>query len=250
MTRLQDLITPERYDAVLFDLDGVLTDTARVHAACWKRMFDAFLERSAERSGEPFRPFDPDGDYRHYVDGKPRYEGVRDFLASRGIELPEGDPADPPGRETLCGLGNRKNELIGEALASEGVEVYQGSVELVRRLRARGLRTAVVSSSKNCAAILAAAGIAELFELRLDGEVAARQDLAGKPAPDTFLRAARLLGVEPARAVVVEDAISGVQAGRAGGFGLVVGVDRHGDAGALRANGADVVVGDLGELLA
>ena len=244
---LQGVLTKERFDAVLFDLDGVLTDTAKVHAICWKKMFDEFLQLRAE--GEPFAPFDLDADYRRYVDGKPRYEGVRDFLASRGIELPQGDPAESPNWETVSGLGNRKNELINEVLAAEGVEVYERSVALVRQLRDRGFRTAVVSSSKNCEAILRTAGISDLFEVRVDGETAVREHLAGKPAPDTFLRAAMLLDTGPQRAVVVEDAISGVRAGRAGGFGLVIGVDRHDDAEVLLAGGADIVVADLGDLL-
>lgn len=241
-------IDPQRFDAVLFDLDGVLTATARVHARCWQRMFDEFLDCRARSAGEELRPFDS-ADYLRYVDGKPRYEGVRSFLASRGIILPEGTVESPPDEESICGLGNRKNELIGEVLASEGVEVYPGSLALVQLLRGQGVRSAVVSSSRNCARVLEAAGIAGLFEVRVDGEVAARLGLAGKPAPDTFLHAARLLGVDPRRAVVVEDAISGVEAGRAGGFGLVVGVARHGDAAALLDHGADVAVDDLGELL-
>jgi alpha,alpha-trehalase len=246
---LQGVLSRERFDAVLFDLDGVLTDTAKVHALCWKRMFDEFLNRRADGQVEVSRPFDLNADYRQYVDGKPRYEGVRDFLASRGIELPQGEPSEPPGWETVSGLGNRKNELINEILATEGVDVYENSVVLVRRLLGQGFRTAVVSSSKNCEAILKAANIYDLFEVRVDGVVAAREHLPGKPAPDTFLRAARLLGAESQRTVVVEDAISGVQAGRAGGFGLVVGVDRHDDAEALIGGGADIVVADLGEFL-
>jgi beta-phosphoglucomutase family hydrolase len=242
-------ITPERFDAVLFDLDGVLTDTARLHAACWKETFDAFLRARAETGGEPFRPFEIDPDYRVYVDGKPRYDGVRDFLKSRGIELPEGSPDDPPDRETVCGLGNRKNDLVRDAIASVGVDVYPGSVRLVEHLRNHGIRTAVVSASANCAAVLQAARITELFEVRVDGRVLERRQLRGKPAPDSFLEAARELGVEPARAVVIEDAISGVQAGRAGAFGLVVGVDRKGDAEALAENGAHRVVADLAELI-
>ncbi len=248
MSRSDHSITRDRFDAVLFDLDGVLTATAKVHATCWKRAFDGFLERRAGGAGESFEPF-TDTDYEQYVDGKPRYEGVRSFLASRGIELPDGDPGEPASDETICGVGNRKNELIQEVLESEGVEVFEGSVALVRRLRADGIKTAVVSSSRNCPAVLAAAGITELFDLRMDGNEAARLKLAGKPAPDTFLSAAKQLGVEAARAVVVEDAISGVQAGRAGDFGLVIGVARYADAAALRENGADVVVNDLGELL-
>jgi alpha,alpha-trehalase len=243
------VITRDRYDAVLFDLDGVLTATARVHATCWKRMFDDFLRRRAEASGDPFRPFEIETDYRLYVDGKPRYEGVRSFLEARGIDLPFGDTSDPPGDGTICALGNSKNTLIAEVLATEGVDVYEGSRALVKDLLEQGIKTAVVSSSKNCAAVLDAGHITDLFEVRIDGEVAARLGLAGKPAPDTFLAAAERLSVSPERAVVVEDAISGVQAGRAGRFGLVIGVARRGDAETLRQNGADVVVSDLGDLL-
>lgn len=242
------LITVERFDAVLFDLDGVLTDTAKVHAICWKKMFDEFLQRRTARAGESLQPFDIVHDYQRYVDGKLRYDGMRSFLTSRGITLPDGEPNDPPARETVCGLGNRKNELIQEILAAEGVEVYERSVHFVRHLRNTGLRTAIVSASRNCPAVLAAAAIADLFDVRVDGEVAAQLHLAGKPAPDTFLEAARRLGVEPKRAVVVEDAIAGVQAGKAGRFGLVVGVARKGDAYDLKASGADIVVSDLGEL--
>lgn len=242
-------LTTDHFDAVLFDLDGVLTDTARVHAASWQQMFDAFLMRRAAATGEPFRAFDIDLDYRLYVDGKPRYDGVRDFLKSREIALPEGDPADPPDRETVCGLGNRKNELVSEAIRTAGVDAYPGSVALVHAVRAGGLRTAVVSASANCAAVLAAAQIADLFEVRVDGVVLRQRKLRGKPQPDSFLEAARELGVTPARAVVVEDAIAGVQAGRAGGFGLVVGVARQQDERELAAHGADVVIHDLAELL-
>jgi beta-phosphoglucomutase family hydrolase len=243
------IVTPEQFDAVLFDLDGVLTDTAKVHAACWKKMFDEFLRNQVAQTGEPFRPFDIDTDYKQYVDGKLRYEGVRSFLHSRGIRLPDGDPGDPAHRETICGLGNRKNDLIQEVLATDGVEVYDRSLPFVHHLRSVGIRTAIVSASRNCPAVLAAAGLADFFDVRVDGEVAARLHLAGKPAPDTFLEAARQLGVEPARAVVVEDAIAGVQAGRAGQFGLVIGVARKGEEDALRENGADIVVADLSELL-
>jgi beta-phosphoglucomutase family hydrolase len=241
-------VTPERFDAVLFDLDGVLTSTAKVHAACWKETFDDFLRKRAEETGEPFREFTLD-DYHRYVDGKPRYDGVRSFLASRGIHLPEGDPADPPGTGTVCAVGNRKNALVKQAIRSQGVEVYEGSIAWVRQLLSKGIKVAVVSSSKNCATVLDAAGITELFQARVDGLVAAEQGLPGKPAPDIFLEAARRVGVEPARAVVVEDAISGVQAGRAGHFGLVIGVARTVPPDDLRAGGADVVVADLGELL-
>jgi beta-phosphoglucomutase family hydrolase len=242
-------VTPERFDAVLFDLDGVLTDTAKVHAACWKKMFDEFLRNRVVQTGEPFRPFDIETDYKRYVDGKLRYEGVRSFLHSRGIRLPYGDPGDPAHRETICGLGNRKNDLIQEVLATDGVEIYDRSLPFVHHLRSVGIRTAIVSASRNCPAVLAAAGLADLFDVRVDGEVAARLHLAGKPAPDTFLEAARQLGVEPARAVVIEDAIAGVQAGRAGQFGLVIGVARKGEGDALREKGADIVVADLSELL-
>lgn len=236
------------FDAVLFDLDGVLTDTARVHAASWKTMFDAFLKQRAEATDEPFRPFEMD-DYRLYVDGMPRYDGVRDFLKSRGIALPEGSPEDSPDRETVCGLGNRKNEMVAEAIKAIGVHAYPGSVALVRYVLGRGLRTAVVSASANCAAVLEAAQIADLFAARVDGIVLKERQLRGKPEPDSFLEAARQLGVEPGRAVVVEDAIAGVQAGRAGAFGLVVGVSRKGDEDALAENGANVVVHDLAELI-
>ncbi len=237
-----------RFDAVLFDLDGVLTDTARLHAASWKKMFDAFLEQRAAATGEPFRPFEMD-DYRLHVDGKPRDDGVRDFLASRGIELPQGSPEDPADRETIFGLGTRKNQLIDETIRSEGVAAYPGSVALVRYLLDHGVRAVVVSASANCAAVLEAANIADLFEARVDGLVLRELGLRGKPAPDSFLEAARRLAVEPSRAVVVEDAIAGVQAGRAGAFGLVVGVSRKGDEDALAENGADLVVHDLAELI-
>lgn len=246
---VQQRVVRDRFDAVLFDLDGVLTATARLHAACWKRMFDEYLALRAATSGEPFQPFEIATDYKRYVDGKLRYDGVRSFLGSRRIELPWGDPDNPPDRETVCGLGNRKNELIGELLDTEGVDVYEESIAWARRLRRKGFATAVVSASKNCERVLQAAGIEDLFDFRVDGVVAAELELAGKPAPDTFLEGARRLGVEPERAVVVEDAVSGVQAGRAGGFGLVIGVDRTGDHEALLAGGADLVVGDLGELL-
>lgn len=242
-------ITKEKFDAVLFDLDGVLTATAKVHAACWKRMFDDFLRRHAEENNEPFHCFDIATDYKLYVDGKLRYDGVSSFLESRGIHVPYGDSNSPPSYETVCGLGNRKDEMVKEVLDSDGVEVFEGGVALARHLRSQGLKTAVVSASKNCEAVLRAAGIADLFDLRVDGEVAARLKLAGKPAPDTYLKAAEQLGVEPNRAVVIEDAISGVRAGRDGGFGLVVGVDHQGDAEVLKENGADIVVTDLGALI-
>jgi len=238
----------ERFDAVLFDLDGVLTDTARLHTEAWKRAFDEFLRGRSQASGEPFRPFDPGADYQRYVDGRPRFDGVRDFLRSRQIDLPEGSDAEPPGFDTVRGVGNYKNELVKEIFESRGVEAFPGSVALVRQLRAAGLRTAVVTSSGNCDVVLAAAKIQDLFDVKVDGDLAARKQLAGKPAPDTFLEAARALGAEPGRSVVVEDAISGVEAGRNGGFGLVIGVARKGNADALRASGAHVVVSDLAEL--
>jgi alpha,alpha-trehalase len=249
MSQRRHVITAADFDAVLFDLDGVLTDTAKVHAASWKRMFDVFLQVWADEHNEPFQPFDIETDYTTYVDGKPRYEGVRSFLASRSINLPYGQPQDPPNHRTICGLGNRKNDLFNEVLATDGVEAYAGSVAMVHHIRRQGLKTAVVSSSRNCQAVLDAAELAELFEVRVDGEVAVRLHLAGKPAPDTFLNAAAQLGVVPKRAVVVEDALSGVQAGRDGGFGLVIGIERHGEADDLLANGADIVVTDLGELM-
>ncbi len=235
-------------DAWLFDLDGVLTDTAHVHAAAWKETFDELLARRAAGGAEAFRAFDPVEDYERYVDGKPRYDGVRDFLASRGIVLAEGRRSDPPDRETVYGVGNRKNTLVLERLA-EMVMVFPGSVALVKRLRAAGRRTAVVSASENCAAVLAAAHIAELFDVVVDGGVAREQHLQGKPAPDTFLHAAAQLGAAPSRAAVVEDAPAGVMAGHSGGFALVVGVARRASAEALTRSGADVVVRDLSELL-
>jgi beta-phosphoglucomutase family hydrolase len=240
---------PEGVRACLFDLDGVLTQTAKVHAAAWKEMFDAFLRERAAKAGEPFRPFDPVADYDEYVDGKPRYDGVRSFLAARSIELPEGEESDPPGVETVTGLGNRKNELVLHMIREQGVEAYEGSVRYVRAAREAGLHRAVVSSSSNCRELLAAAGIEDLFEERIDGLVAERDQLKGKPAPDTFLAGARALGVGPGQAAVFEDALAGVAAGRAGGFVCVVGVDRVGQADELREHGADLVVSDLAELL-
>ncbi len=241
---------PDGVNVCLFDLDGVLTKTAVVHAAAWKEAFDAYLRERAERTGEPFVPFDAVADYDEYVDGKPRYEGVRSFLASRGIELPPGDPSDPPYAETVCGLGNRKNEILLRLIRDRGVEAYDGSVRYVRAAKDAGLRRAVVSSSTNCHDILIAAGIEDLFEVRIDGVTAEREHLRGKPAPDTFLAGARALDAQPPQAAVFEDALAGVAAGRAGGFGFVVGVDRVGQADALRERGADMVVKDLSELLA
>ncbi|AWK11853.1 hypothetical protein DDQ41_26310 [Streptomyces spongiicola] len=233
----------------LFDLDGVLTRTAKVHAAAWKEMFDDFLRGRADREGTDFVPFDAVRDYDEYVDGRPREDGVRTFLASRGVELPDGAPDDPPERDTVGGLGTRKNELVLRRIREDGVEAYEGSVAYVHAVRDAGLRTAVVSSSANCRDVLAAAGIDDLFDERVDGVVAREQRLHGKPAPDTYLAAARALGVPPAEAAVFEDALAGVEAGRAGNFGLVVGVDRAGQAEELRRHGADVVVDDLAELM-
>jgi beta-phosphoglucomutase family hydrolase len=243
-----DAITRERFDAVLFDLDGVLTDTSRVHAACWKKMFDEFLHKRAESTSEVFRPFSISEDYYLYVDGRLRSDGVRDFLQSRNINLPEGDPDASPDSETVSGLGNRKNDMVNALMESEGIDVYPDSVAWVRLLRDQGYKTAVVSASRNCKTVLGFAKIADLFDTIVDGTVAADLGLAGKPAPDTFLKAAEQLGVEPKRAVVVEDALSGVQAGRSGGFGLVIGVARKGNAQALKENGADLAVENLGEL--
>jgi len=243
-------IARERFDAVLLDMDGVLTDTARVHASAWKRMFDEFLRARAARGGEPFVPFDIESDYKHHVDGKPRYDGVRDFLRARGIALPEGAADDPPRAETVHGLGNRKDALVNEVIAAEGVRVFPGSVPLLEQLRAAGIKTAVVTSSQNRARVLEAAGLGALFDVAVDGHTIVERGLAGKPAPDMFLEAARALGVDPARAVVVEDAISGVEAGARGGFGLVIGVVRKGNAAELAAHGAQRVVASLSELMA
>lgn len=240
---------PDGIRGCLFDLDGVLTQTAKVHDAAWTQMFDDFLRERASQSGQPFAPFDPAKDYDEYVDGKPRADGTRSFLASRGIELPEGDPDDPPDAQTINGLGNRKNVLLLEMIRTQGVEAYEGSVRYVQAARDAGLRRAVVSSSANCQDVLVAAGINDLFEARIDGVVARREHLHGKPAPDTFLAGARALGLAPAEAAVFEDALAGVEAGRAGHFGYVVGVDRVGQAEALKAHGGDIVVEDLAELL-
>jgi len=235
--------------ACLFDLDGVLTQTAKLHAAAWKEMFDEFLRARAESTGTEFVPFDAHHEYDAYVDGKPRQDGTRSFLESRGIDLPEGKPDDPPGTPTIYGLSNRKNDLVLKLIHERGVEPYPGSVRYVRAVRDAGLRTAVVSSSANTRDVLHVAGIEDLFEARVDGVTIEQEHLRGKPAPDSFLAGARAVGVEPAQGAVFEDALAGVEAGRAGGFGHVVGVDRAGQADALREHGADVVVTDLAELL-
>lgn len=239
------VVLPRReFDAVLFDLDGVVTRTARVHAAAWKRLFDPFLQARAKRSGEPFVPFS-DEDYRRFVDGRPRADGVRCFLESRHMSLPEGSPDDGPDAETVRGMGQRKDTYFLEALKEHGVEVFPDAVVLLERLRAAGFRTAVVSASRNCAAVVRAAGLERCFDARVDGVEAGKLQLPGKPAPDTFLEAARRLEVEPRRAVVLEDAQAGVQAGHRGHFGRVLGVRRTGQAGELAHAGADVEVTDL-----
>ncbi|CAL9322282.1 Beta-phosphoglucomutase family hydrolase OS=Streptomyces rochei OX=1928 GN=G3I25_15080 PE=4 SV=1 [Streptomyces rochei] len=235
---------PDSIRACLFDLDGVVTKTAVVHAAAWKETFDAFLR---ERDGADFRPF-TDSDYDEYVDGRPRADGVRTFLASRGIELPEGDPDDPPDARTVNGVGNRKNELVLEKIRTDGVEPYEGTLRYIDAVRAAGLATAIVSSSANTRDVLRSIDAERLFDVRVDGVVARERGLPGKPRPDTFLAAARDLGVEPSRAAVFEDALAGMDAGRSGHFGYVVGVDRVGQTDALYAHGADRVVKDLAEL--
>ena len=240
---------PDAITACLFDMDGVITQTAKVHDAAWKEMFDEFLRSWSAEHNQPFVPFDPVGDYDEYVDGKPRLEGTSSFLESRGITLPEGTEADSPGTQTIWGLSNKKNDLVTQVIERDGVQPYEGSVRYVNAVRAAGLKTAIVSSSANTAAVLKAAGVADLFEARVDHQVAESLHLHGKPAPDTFLEAARMLGVQAANAAVFEDALAGVAAGRAGNFGFVVGVDRVGQADQLRAHGADAVVKDLAELL-
>ena len=225
------------------------TQTAVVHAAAWKEMFDEFLRDHAKRTGTEFVPFDPHADYDAFVDGKPRLDGTRAFLKSRNIDLPEGTPDDPPGTPTVYGLSNRKNVLVLAKLAAGGVQVYEGSIRYIKAVREKGIATAIVSSSRNTEQVLDSAGIADLFDVRIDGQIAADRGLRGKPAPDTFLAAAQELHVPASRAVVFEDALAGVEAGHAGGFALVVGVDRVGQAEQLKAHGADIAVQDLAELL-
>jgi beta-phosphoglucomutase family hydrolase len=246
---VQRAITRDRYDAVLLDLDGVITDTASIHAACWKQMFDEYLQNRAMQRGGAFRPFDVAADYRLYVDGKPRFDGVRDFLASRDIHLPEGSLDDPSQAETVCGLGNRKNDLVNKIIEEGGVEPFEGSVKFLGQLRSQGFKIAIVTSSQNCTAVLKAVKLDHFFDVQVDGNTIHSQHLAGKPAPDTFLMAAKLLGVEPKRAIVIEDALSGVEAGSAGSFGLVIGVARKNNGEELRHHGAHLVVNDLGELV-
>lgn len=249
MDKIKNPVTPDKFDAVLFDLDGVITDTARIHAACWKVMFNTYLKRRAAELGEEFVPFEIETDYINYVDGKPRYDGVRDFLASRNIKLEDGTPDSPATEETVCGLGNRKNELVNLRISMHGVDIYQSSVDFVKYLLNNGIKTAIVSSSANCAAVLESANISDLFPVVIDGRVARERKLKGKPSPDTYLEAAKELGVTPEKSVVVEDAISGVRAGRSGKFGLVIGISRKDNIEDLLENGADIVVQDLGKLL-
>ncbi|MDH3948262.1 MAG: beta-phosphoglucomutase family hydrolase [Gammaproteobacteria bacterium] len=239
--------TKYHYHAVIFDLDGVVTKTEQLHARAWKTLFDDYLTSREQRTGKAHRPFNPRDDYLDYVDGKPRLEGIESFLTSRNIELPRGSPEDSTDTETICGLGAAKNELFRKILRNQGVEVYESSIELIRKLRKNGIRVAIVSSSKNCKEILMAAGIESLFDVRVDGVLAQQLALAGKPQPDIFLESAERLGVAPMQAVVVEDAQSGVRAGRRGAFGLVIGVDRGQQREALLAAGAHQVVSDLGE---
>ena len=242
--RLNNPVTRDRFDAVLFDLDGVLTSTAAIHADAWKRMFDAYLLPRGQR------PFDIDTDYKRYVDGRPRYEGVKTFLESRGIHLPLGESSEQPNDRTISGLGNKKDAMVKQAIAEGRVQPFPGSILWIDQLRRDGFRLAVVSSSRNAGPVLKAAKMDHLFDVRVDGATLAEENIKGKPAPDSFLTAAQRLGATPKRSVVVEDAISGVEAGRAGHFGLVIGVDREGHGDALRQHGADIVVTDLGELAA
>ncbi len=241
-------IVAGRFDAVVFDMDGVITDTARVHAAAWTRMFDDFLGHRRALRGEPLGPFTP-ADYLRYVDGKPRDDGVESFLASRGIELPRGDPHDPPERDSMWGLANRKNRDFLKTLRERGVHVFASSVALVRELQAHSIGTAIISASRNCQRVLDAGGIGDLFSVHVDGIELEGLGLPGKPEPAIFLEAAGRLGAPPERAVVVEDAIAGVKAGRAGRFGLVIGVDRTHNGATLRQHGADVVVTDLAQVV-
>ncbi|MDJ0498280.1 MAG: HAD-IA family hydrolase [Acidimicrobiia bacterium] len=234
-------------DAVIFDLDGVITKTASVHEAAWAELFNDYLRRRSEEKGEAFVPFEA-ADYLEFVDGKPRYDGVDSFLRSRSIELPWGTPEDPPEAETVCGLGNRKNGFFLSHLEEHGVEPYQTSVDLVRELQRQGVETALISSSRNVTAVLTAAGLMDLFVVRIDGNVAADIGIPGKPHPAVFLEAASRVGAVPERSAIVEDAQSGVEAGKAGGFRMVIGVDRGNQADLLAASGATVVVPDLGDV--
>lgn len=242
-------ITKEKYDAVLFDLDGVLTPTEKIHSACWKVMFDSFLKKYCSKNNLEFQPFNIDNDYLKYVDGKPRYKGVEDFLSSRNIYIPYGTPDSPSSELSVCGLGNKKNELFNLKISTDNVEVYEGSLRLLKYLHEKDFHMAVVSSSKNCNKILSSAELADYFEFTVDGIYAENHDLKGKPEPETFLEACKLLKTEPKRTVVIEDASSGIHAGKQGKFGLVIGVARKNNENELYRNGADIVVGDLGEFL-
>ena len=234
-------------DAVIFDMDGVVTRTAGLHAVAWKQLFDEFLEARRDAPGS-YRPFDIEGDYRRYVDGKPRYDGVASFLASRGIPLPYGSPDDSPGKDTICGLGNRKDALFHQTITKKGVDAYESTVRLIRRLRDAGIKTGIFSASRNAGRVLHAAGIVDLFDAKVDGVDAEKLSLPGKPSPETLVELTRRLGASPARTAVVEDAIAGVEAGRAGDFALVIGVNRSEKPGVLLAKGADVEVSDLSQV--
>jgi alpha,alpha-trehalase len=241
-------ITRQQFDAVFFDMDGVLTDTTRAHALSWKTIFDRFREKRISAYGESFPSFDEEQDYRFHMDGRLRHEGILSFLESRGIQLPLGDPSEPPNDDTICGLANSKDQMVLNALQKESALIYADSVDLARRLRDRGFQTAVVSSSNNCQRILQYMCIEHLFDARVDAETAAQFELAGKPSPEMYLYAANELRVTPERSVILEDAIAGVQAGRDGGFGLVIGVDRKSAGEELKSNGAHIVMTDLGKL--
>ena len=243
------MITRDKYDAILFDLDGVITNTANMHATCWKKIFDEYLQTRSTKTGKTFRSFEIATDYKLHVDGKTRFDGARDFLKSRGITLPEGTHDDPPHKETVCGIGNRKSNLVTKVIKTDGIEVYEGSMTFLKHVKEIGMKTAIVTSSENSQAVLQAAGIRDVFDAQIDGTTIVDQHLAGKPAPDSYLKAVQLLEVQPKRAVVIEDAISGVQAGVKGGFGLVIGIDRKGYAEELKKNGAHIVVSDLSECI-
>lgn len=236
------------FQAVIFDLDGVITRTALVHSSAWCEMFNNYLKYREKKYGEPFRECTHLNDYLPYIDGKPRYKGVESFLESRGIQIPYGDPSDRPDNETICGLGNKKNSFFNKVLARDGIEVYDSTISLIRQLKSEGIKTGVASSSKNCRMVLVKAGLIDLFETLVDGEVSARLGLKGKPEPDIFTTACDNLGVLYDRTIIVEDAVSGVQAGKKANFGLVIGIAREGNEDELRKNGADIVVEDISDL--
>lgn len=245
----QIVISPQMFEAAIFDLDGVVTQTASAHAASWKAMFDEFLRQYGAESNQSFEPFDIERDYHLYVDGKPRYEGVKGFLDSRGLELPLGKPNDSPGVWTIYGMGNLKNRLFQEHIRQQGVDLYESSVELIRSLRQKGMKTAMVSSSKNAVEVLQSVNLLRLFDTQVDGVDSERLQLKGKPNPDIFLQAAKQLEVEPEKAIVFEDAIAGVEAARLGGFGFIIGVDRANQPQALIDHGADIAIKDLQEVI-